>query len=80
MAKPYRPWQRCINENINELLCQYLPKRGVLSVYGQEDLDAIACKLNIRPRKSLGFKCPVELFTPDAFDFRLHYAIFALQP
>ena len=27
----------------------------------------IAWKLNTRPRKSLGFKCPVELFMPDAF-------------
>jgi hypothetical protein len=35
--------------------------------------------LGARMRKSLGFKCPAELFTPDAFDFKQHHAaLFAL--
>jgi len=45
-----------------------------LSGFTQEELDAIAWKLNTRPRKSLAFRCPAELFTPDAFDFRQHHA------
>jgi hypothetical protein len=36
-----------------------------LSIYSQEDLDAIAWKLNTRPRKSLAWKAPAEPFLPE---------------
>ena len=62
-ADPYRPWQRGPNENTNGLLRQYLPKGTDLSEYTQRERNAIAHRLNTRPRKCLNVATPLEVYT-----------------
>ena len=51
------------NENTNGLLRQYFPKGIDISNYSQSQLNAIARKLNERPRKTLNYETPAERFS-----------------
>jgi IS30 family transposase len=61
-ATPHHSWERGTNENTNGLVRQYLPKRRSMAHVTQADCDAIAAKLNARPRKRLGYRTPEECY------------------
>ena len=62
-ADPYSSWQRGSNENLNGLIRQYIPKARPLSTVTDAELAKIERLLNTRPRKRLGYKTPIEIFT-----------------
>ncbi len=61
-AHPYASWERGLNENTNGLIRQYFPKGTNFTQITQIDVEKVAEKLNNRPRKTLNYKTPKEVF------------------
>ncbi len=59
---PYSSWERGLNENINGLIRQYIPKGSSFNSLTKKEIKRIENKLNHRPRKSLNWKTPYEVF------------------
>ena len=60
---PHSPWQRGSNENTNGLLRQYFPRKADLSLHSAAHLNAVARQLNNRPRQTLNWMKPSEVFS-----------------
>ena len=58
----HSPWQRGSNENMNGLLRDYFPKGSDLSDVSAQDLQRVALEMNERPRKTLSWNRPADLF------------------
>ena len=61
-ADPYSAWQRGLNEHTNGLLRQYFPKKMKLDSVNELWMNTVETRLNIRPRKTLEYKSPMEAF------------------
>ena len=61
-ANPYHSWERGLNEHTNGLIRQYLPKQTDFTQVKRKQIRFIQDRLNNRPRKSLGFKTPAQVF------------------
>lgn len=61
-AHPYSSWERGTNENTNGLVRQYFPKKSDFSKINDRQLTRVVDRLNNRPRKTLGYKTPNEVF------------------
>ena len=70
-SRPYRPWERGANENMNGLLRQYFPRNKDLKNVSTEQIKEAEERLNNRPRKCLGFKTPLEIYRQDRSDVAL---------
>jgi IS30 family transposase len=61
-AHPYHSWERGLNENTNGLIRQYFPKKYDFRTITKQDTVFVENRLNNRPRKTLNFKKPIEIF------------------
>ena len=61
-AHPYASWERGTNENTNGLVRQYVPKKSDFSKITDAALHRVMQRLNNRPRKTLGFRTPQQVF------------------
>ena len=61
-ATPYHAWERGLNENTNGLIRDFFPKGTDFSTIANAEVAKVERLLNPRPRKSLGFRSPQEVF------------------
>jgi len=61
-ADPYSSWQRGTVENTNGLVRQYFPKKTAFTTLAESDITRVNDRLNNRPRRSLDFRTPAEVF------------------
>ncbi len=59
---PYSSWERGLNENTNGLVRQYFPKQTELAKITNKQIKQVEDKLNNRPRKTLGYQTPSEVY------------------
>ena len=60
-SRAYRSWERGTNENMNGLVRQYFPKKKDIGNPPEWKIKQIEHLINARPRKSLGFRSPLEV-------------------
>ena len=61
-AEPHKPWQRGTNENTNGIVRFFFPKGFDFRKITDEDVQFVEDLINHRPRKSLGWHTPAEVF------------------
>lgn len=65
-ANPYHSWERGLNEHTNGLLRQFFPKGTNFKIVKPEALQRALDLINHRPRKSLDYRTPYEVFYPQS--------------
>jgi transposase, IS30 family len=61
-ANPHSPWERGLNEHTNGLIREFLPKGTNFRTVTHEELKKIVDLINNRPRESLDYRTPYEVF------------------
>ena len=61
-ANPYHSWERGLNEHTNGLIREFYPKSTNFKIVKEEDFQKAVDFINHRPRKSLDYRTPYEVF------------------
>jgi len=61
-CETHSPWHKGTNENMNGRIRRYLPNTTIIDLITQKELDSLADRMNLCPRKCLGYKMPKEMF------------------
>ena len=61
-AHPHSPWERGTSENTNDILRQFFPKGINFNKVSLREINKVQNLVNDRPRKTLGFSTPHEVF------------------
>lgn len=59
---PYCSWQKGLVEEINGLIRQYFPRYTNMNCITQDQVEEVQEKLNNRPRKTLNYKSPNQVY------------------
>lgn len=61
-ANPYHSWERGLNEHTNGLIREFYPKSTNFKIVKEENFQKVVNLINHRPRKSLDYLTPYEVF------------------
>ncbi len=70
-AHAYHSWERGTNENTNGLIRDFFPKKTDFTTISDEEIQQVEDNLNNRPRKRLGWKTPLEVFSKELNRFNI---------
>ena len=61
-ATPYHSWERGLNEHTNGLIREFYPKSTNFKIVKEDNFQKVVNLINHRPRKSLDYRTPYEVF------------------
>ena len=71
-ANPYHSWERGLNEHANGLIREFDPKSINFKIVKEKDLQRAVDLINHRPRKSLDYLIPYEVFFASSDSVAFH--------
>ena len=72
-TNPYHSWERGLNEHKNGLIRGFYPKSTNFNIVKEEDFQRVVDFINHRPRKSLGYRTPYEVFFASSEPVAFHH-------